>query len=452
MNNLTEGNEWRGIMQFTVPMFVGSIFQQLYNVTDSIIVGQFVGKDALAAVGGSFPIIMLISSLMIGVTMGTSILIAQFYGARDIENVKKSVQSGYIILMLGTILMSAMGLVFSKEILWAMKVPDEIMTDSESYLRIMFVGLVGAFGYNTVSGMLRGLGDSVTAVYFLILSAILNVVLDLLFVICFGLGVVGVAWATIIAQLVSFAASIIYLYSKNELFRFNLFKVPISKENLLISLKLGLPTGIQQICLSLGIMTMQSMVNGFGPSVMAAFSAASKIDSFATLPMNNFSMALSTFTAQNIGANKMDRVKKGMKSTMIAVNSMSFAITVTVWIFGKQLMSVFTSDAGVINFGVHYLRVVGGGYVILASMFTIVGFIRGTGHTLFPTCITLTSFWLIRIPVATVMTKIMGADGLLVGMPIGWIFGLIVAIIYYYSGKWKQAVITTPKPVQQTGT
>ena len=441
MKSLTEGKEWRGILGFTIPMFIGSIFQQLYNVIDSVIVGQFVGKEALAAVGGSFPIIFLISSLLMGVTMGTSILISQYYGAKDIENVKKSVQSGYMILVLGTILMSVFGFVFSKDILLAMKVPSEIMKDSEKILNITFIGLIGPFGYNTVSGMLRGLGDSKTSVYFLILSTILNVILDLIFVICFNLGVSGVAWATLISQLVSFISSLIYLYSKNEIFRFNFLKTPISKENLLMSLKLGIPTGIQQICLALGIITMQSLVNGFGASTMAAFAAASKLDTFATLPMNNFSLAISTFVAQNIGAGKMERVKKGIRSTLIMVNITSLMMTIIVWIFGKQLMSIFTNDMHVIRYGIDYLKIVGSGYIILASMFTIVGFIRGTGHTLFPAFVTLTSLWVIRIPIAVIMTKIIGTDGLWVGVPIGWFFGLILAMVYYYSGKWKQGTI-----------
>lgn len=441
MKDLTAGKEWRRILEFTIPMFIGSIFQQLYNVVDSIVVGKFVSKEALAAVGSSFPIILLLSSLMMGVTIGTSILIAQYYGAKDIENIKRSVQSGYIILLLGTILMSTIGLIFSKDILSIMKVPKEIMGDSVKYLNIMFIGLIGSFGYNTVSGMLRGLGDSKTSVYFLILSTLLNVILDILFVVYFKMGVEGVAWATLIAQILSFITSLLYLYSKNEIFRFNLFTTPVSKENLIISLKLGLPTGVQQICLALGIMTMQSMVNGFGANTMAAFAAASKLDSFATLPMNNFALALSTFVAQNIGANKMGRIKKGIQSTLVMVNITCISITIMMWLFGKELMSVFTNDQEVISYGMDYLKIVGSGYMLLGSMFTIVGFIRGTGHTVFPTFVTLTSLWIIRIPVAAVLTKMIGTNGLWIGVPVGWLFGLILAIIYYYSGKWKQGTI-----------
>ncbi|MDF2612974.1 MAG: conserved rane protein of unknown function [Clostridia bacterium] len=450
MKDLTRGKEWKGILEFTIPMFVGSLFQQLYNVVDSVVVGKFAGKEALAAVGGSFPIILLISSLMMGVTMGTSILIAQYYGAKDRENVKKSIQSGYIILIAGTILMSSIGLIFSKDILIAMKVPSEIMKDSVNYLNIMFLGLIGSFGYNTVSGMLRGLGDSKTSVYFLILSTLLNVVLDILFVVYFKMGVVGVAWATLIAQFVSFVSSLIYLYSHNEIFRFNLLKTPISRENLIISLKLGLPTGVQQICLSLGIMAMQSMVNGFGSNTMAAFAAASKLDTFATLPMNNFSLALSTFVAQNIGANKMNRIKKGLITTLIMVNVTCISITIVMWLFGKELVSIFTNDQEVITYGIDYLKIVGSGYMILGSMFSIVGFIRGTGHTLFPTFVTLTSLWVIRIPTAVVMTKMVGINGLWIGIPIGWLFGLLLAVIYYYSGKWKEGTIIKTDKLQHS--
>lgn len=441
MNSLTEGKEWKVILQFALPMFIGSIFQQLYNVVDSIVVGRFVGKQALAAVGGSFPIILLLSSLMMGVTMGTSILVAQYYGAKDIERVKNSIQSGYTILIIGSIVMSVLGFMFSEKILIAMKVPDEIMENSKVYLNIMFLGLIGSFGYNTVSGMLRGLGDSKTPVYFLALAALLNVILDLLFVIKFEMGVAGVAWATLIAQSTSFVLSLVYLYRKKEIFRYNIFKTPINRENIILSLKLGLPTGIQQICLSLGIITMQGLVNGFGPNVMAAFAASSKLDSFATLPMNNFSLALSTFVAQNIGANKIKRAKIGMKVTIMMVSVSSLFITALMWLFGKEMLSIFTTDQSVMDYGINYLKIVGTGYVILGIMFTVIAFIRGTGHTLFPTCVTLTSLWLIRIPIAAIMNKLIGVNGLWIGIPIGWIFGLAIALVYYYSGKWKEGTI-----------
>jgi len=219
----------------------------------------------------------------------------------------------------------------------------------------------------------------------------------------------------------------------------------------MISLKLGLPTGIQQICLSLGIMTMQSMVNGFGSNTMAAFAAASKLDTFATLPMNNFSLAISTFVAQNMGANKMDRIKKGMRSTLIMVNITSITMTIIVWVFGRELLSVFTNDQEVIRYGMDYLKIIGSGYMILGSMFVIVGFIRGTGHTLFLTLVTLTSLWIIRIPVAAAFTKMIGTNGLWIGVPIGWLFGLILAVIYYHSGKWKQGtIIMYNKPRNKT--
>lgn len=441
MRDLTVGKEWKNILAFAFPMFIGSVFQQFYNVVDTIVVGNFVGTEALAAVGGSFPIILLLSSLMLGVTMGTSILIAQYYGAKDMENVKKSVQSGYVILFIGTILMTVLGLVFAKDILLIMKVPEEIMKDSMTYLNVMFLGLVGSFGYNSVSGMLRGLGDSKTPVYFLVISTVINVVLDLVFVLKFNMGVAGVAWATIIAQFTSFIISLVYLYKKNKLFRFNPFKTSIDKDNILLSLRLGLPTGIQQICLSLGIITMQGVVNSFGTDVMSAFTAASKLDTFATLPMNNFSLAISTFVAQNIGANKMERAKRGLRGTIIMGSTTSIVMSIIMWLFGRQLMSIFTDHKAVISYGADYLKIVGSGYVVLGTMFSIVGFIRGTGHTLFPTFVTLTSLWLVRVPVAIIMSSAIGANGLWLGIPIGWGFGLIVAYIYYVLGRWKKGNI-----------
>ncbi|MGL4373574.1 MAG: MATE family efflux transporter, partial [Turicibacter sp.] len=378
MKNLTSGAEWKCILYFAIPMFVGSLFQQLYNVVDSVIVGQFVGKEALAAVGASFPITLLISSLMLGITVGSSILISQYVGAKDEKNLGHSIQSAYRILFFGTIILTVVGLLSSKQLLMLIKVPEHILNEANSYLQITFLGLLGAFGYNTCSSILRGLGDSKTPMYFLIVSTIINIVLDIVFVVNFKMGVVGVATATLIAQLVSFIGAYTFLHIKSKNYRFKIFTETLDKANMMQSLKLGLPTGVQQMFFSIGILAMQMLVNGFGENVMAAYTAASKLDSFAALPVMNLALATSAFTAQNIGAKKFDRLKNGLYSAGLMAMLSSLIVTVVMWFFGETMMSIFSNDPLVIAYGATYLKIAGSGYIFISLMLIIMDFIRGT--------------------------------------------------------------------------
>ena len=270
MQDLTQGREGKLIFAFALPMLIGNVFQQLYNTVDSIIVGNTLGKTALAAVGASFPLVFLLVALIIGLTMGSTVLIAQFYGAGRLDQVKKTIDTTYIFLFVAALVCTLLGLVSSKPLLKLLKTPAEIFPLAQTYLQIIIAGLIFTFGFNTISAVLRGLGNSKTPLYFLILSTLLNIVLDLVFILSFGWGVAGAAWATVIAQAVSFLLSQIYLARRFELFRFDLKKITFDRTIFLTTLKIGLPTGIQQMLVATGMMALSRIVNNFGTTAVAA--------------------------------------------------------------------------------------------------------------------------------------------------------------------------------------
>lgn len=290
MQDLTQGREGPLILRFALPMLIGNLFQQFYNMVDSWVVGNFVGKEALAAVGASFPVIFLMIALMTGLTMGTNILIAQAYGAKQMDKVRSLIDTTYIALFWMGIFLSAAGVLWTEHLLKILQVPPEVLPLAASYLRIIFGGSLLMLGYNGVSSILRGLGDSKTPLYMLIIATILNICLDLLFVIRFHWGTRGVAWATVISQGVSVIGSILYLNRTHPVLRTNFARLSFNPTLFRLSLKIGLPTGGQQVLVSLGMMFMTAIVNGFGATIMAGFTAASRIDSLAALPSMNIGL------------------------------------------------------------------------------------------------------------------------------------------------------------------
>ncbi len=448
MKDLTQGGETRVIISFALPMLIGNVFQQFYSMVDSIVVGKFVGKEALAAVGTSFPVIFLMVALLMGLTMGTSVLISQYFGAKDREKIRSAVNTGYIILFWAGIAISVIGVIATDSILRLLKVPADVFADASTYLRIIFSGMITMFGYNAISAILRGLGDSKTPLYLLIVASAINVVLDLLFVVVFHWGVAGVAWATVIAQAVSFIAGVVYANTKNELIRLELKSLKFDPDMFRLSLKIGLPTGVHQVMVSLGMMALARIVNGFGTPTIAAFAAASRLDSFASMPAMNLGQAISTFTGQNMGAGKTDRVKRGHRSAVLAGALISAAVGAIVMLFGKPLMGLFAGDAEVIAIGARYLFIVGATYVLFSTMFINNGVMRGAGDAFIPMINTLLALWLVRIPVALLLSGPlgMGTDGLWWSVPSGWLMGAVFSTWYYLGGRWKRkAVVKGPK-------
>src|SRR4030042_4367152 len=345
MKDLTSGNETVPIIRFTIPMLLGYLFQQFYNIVDGVIVGKFIGTDALAAVGSSFPIVFSLISLIIGVASGGTIIVAQYFGARNFERVKATIGTLYIFLFWASISVTVIGIIFSGTLFRLIQLPADIIPQAKTYLNIYFLGMIGFFGFNATSAILRGLGDSKTPLYFLILSTLFNIAFDLLFVVVFKWGVAGAALATVISQGGAFIMAAVYLNRTHEIIQISWREFKFNNDIFRKILRIGLPTGLQHTFVSLGMTVVQVIVNRFGTNVIAAYVAATRLDSLATLPAMNFGMALSTFVGQNVGAGKTERIKSGLKSTLIMSSVFSLTATFVMVFFGSHLIQLFVRSS-----------------------------------------------------------------------------------------------------------
>lgn len=443
--DLTYGKPISVIFYFSLPMLIGNIFQQLYNIVDSIIVGNFVGSDALAAVGASFPIVFLSVSVASGLSMGASVVISQQFGAKKISDMKTTIFSSLIGLIIIAFIVMFIGAFAAKPLLRLLKTPDNIIIDSSKYLEIYFMGAIFLFLYNTLTAIYNALGDSKSPLIFLICATIINVVLDYTFVVYFEMGVTGVAWATLIAQGISSILSFYFLMKKlKDIKEDKPFKY-FEKEAVKKIAKVGIPSMIQQSLVSVSMMAMQGLVNSYGSNFIAGYTAATKIDTIAMMPTMNISNALSTFVAQNIGAGKVKRVKEGYKSALLITFIFCLAITAVVYIFGENLINIFMdSDKNieVINYGVEYMRVVSVFYIVMGIMFASNSVLRGSGDM--QAFLISSLFNLItRVLGAYALSKLIGQSAIWWSIPIGWSVGAIIAIIRFLSGKWKDKKITS---------
>jgi len=443
LKDLSTGNEGKLILKFAVPMLLGNVFQQFYSLIDSIIVGKFIGKGALAAVGTSMPITFLLISLFIGITMGFTIIVSQYFGAKDMIRVKKAINTLYIFIFVTSIVMSVIGIMISGWIFHLIGMDPSIIPQAKLFLNIFMTGLLFLFGYNGTSAILRGLGDSKTPLYFLIGSVALNIVLDIIFVPILGWGIWSVAVATVISQGAAFIAQIIYLNRYHKVINFSFAELKFDPEIFKKGIRIGLPTGLQQTFVAAGMVALYGIVNRFGVDANAAYSVAGRIDNFAAMPAMSFSMALSTFVGQNLGANKPERVIGGLRSTLAMTAVISLAVSFITVIFGKYLMRLFTNDPAVIELGKGYLAVIGSFYILFSTMFVLNGIMRGAGDTLIPMFISLFSLWIIRIPIATFLSAnpAIGIYGVYWSMPIGWFTGAALSFIYFLTGRWKKKAV-----------
>jgi putative MATE family efflux protein len=453
MKDFTTGNEGKLIFNFAIPMLVGNVFQQLYQVADSAIVGRFIGTEALSAVGNSMPVIFMLVSLMIGIGIGSTIIISQYFGAKNYDGVKKASDTMFVIMFFAAIILTIIGIASAEPILKLINVSDAALPMAKQFLIIYLSGIIFLFGFHSISALLRGIGDSMTPLYFLIVSNIVNIGLAFLFVGYFRWGIAGAAWATVIAQALTFIAGVIYLNKTHSIVSLSLRNIQFDKEVFKKSIQIGLPTGLQQTFVALGMMALFSIANKFGDHCAAAFRAAGNIDSLAMLPAMNFAAGLSTFVAQNIGANKLDRVRNGLKATLIMSSLVCVFLSLIIIIFGRSMMTIFTTDPEVIRMGREYLVIVSSFYLAFNVMFTVQGFLRGAGDTLIPMFLTLFSLWLIRIPVAYFLSDIYDESGIWWSIPVAWISGTIFSYAYYRTGRWKRKVVIKPataRPIDQS--
>ncbi len=441
MKDLSVGKEGPLIFKFAIPMVLGNIFQQLYNVVDSIVVGNYIGKEALAAVGASFPIIFTLISLIIGIATGATIIISQYFGAKKMDQVRKAIDTLFIFLFFASIFVGSLGIIFAEDIFRLIKLPEDAMSNAVIYLRIYLSGLIFFFGFNGTSAILRGLGDSKTPLYFMIISTLVNIGLDLLFVIVFGWGIEGVALATLIAQGGAFFTAVIYLNRTHEVIRFTLRKLDFDRIIFKQNLRIGFPIGFQMAFVALSMMVMYWLVNPFGTDTAAAYSVVFRIDAFASMPAMNFAAALAAFVGQNLGANKPERVKRGMIATLYMTSVIALSVAAIAFIFARPLMQLFSNDQNVVEIGVEYLQIVSFFYITFTAMFTIGGVMRGAGDTFVPMIITFIALWVVRVPLCYYLSQKMGAVGIWWGIPIAWIIGMTLSYLYYLTGKWKTKTV-----------
>ena len=450
VKNLTEGQPLRLLFFFSLPMVAGNLFQQLYNMVDTAVVGKFVREDAVAAVGSSFPIVFLSVAVAAGLSMGCNVVVSQLFGAGRIHEMKSTISTAIISLsVLGLILM-ALGTISAGPLLELLGTDPDIMADSQTYLRIYFGGAVFLFLYNTLNGIYNAQGDSKTPLIFLMISSLTNIVLDLLFVIRFHMGVAGVAWATLIAQGICAVASLAVLF-----LRMKRLPCEAGKEGEKIPLfhkiavkriaQIGLPSMLQQSLVSLSMMMMQGLVNSYGKVLVAGYTAATKIDTLAMLPNLNFSNAMSSYTAQNIGAGRYDRVKQGLKASLFMVVVFSLLITVIIFLFGDQLLSLFLDPgdtSGALGCGLTYMHTVSLFYILMGLLFVSNGMLRGSGDMGAFTLSSMANLFS-RVAVAYALAYLtpLGANAIWWSIPAGWAIGSVVSLLRVKSGKWmRQAV------------
>jgi len=438
VKDLTEGKEGKLILNFALPMLMGNVFQQMYNVVDSIIIGKVLGKEALAAVGASFPLIFALISFVVGFAIGSTIVIAQYFGAKDMERVKRSIDTLYIFMFFSAILLTFIGIFVSKYIFRLISLPEDVIPLAVDYFSIYSLGFLFFFGFQGTSAILRGLGDSRTPVYFLVASTLINIALDLFFVLGLGWGIRGVAAATVIAQAGAFFSIILYINKYHSFLTFSPLKMRFDKEIFRKSIRIGLPSGIQQTFVSVGFLALYRIVNMFGTTTIAAYSIAMRIDSFAVLPSMNFSAAMSTFVGQNIGAGKFSRISSGLKATLKMSLLVSLVISILAITFARPIIAVFTNDKEVIRIGIQYLYIVSSFYLVFSAMFVLMGVLRGAGDTLTSMFITMLTLWFIRIPASYFLSLKYGNIGIWWGIPIAWVFGMLLSFIYYKTGRWKK--------------
>ncbi|MBR5268866.1 MAG: MATE family efflux transporter, partial [Lachnospiraceae bacterium] len=354
--DMTEGNIAKLLITFAIPLLLGNIFQYLYNTVDSLVVGNFVGKEALAAVGSTTYIINTLVMFFGGISVGASVIISRYFGAHDDETLHRAIETTMALTFIGSVLCTAAGIVLSPFLLRLMDTPEDVLPSSSVYLRIYFGGITGLMVYNMGAGILRAVGDTKRPLYFLIFSSIMNIILDLLFVVGFDMGIAGVAYATVIAQLIS-SVLILYLLTKtNEKYRLIWKDLHVDMNLTKEILSVGLPVGLQQAVTSFSNVYVQSYINSFGSAGMAGWSSFTKIDSFLGLPLQSIAQAVTTFAGQNIGAKNLDRVKAGVKTALKISFPLIFVMACFLYIFAPQLVSLFNRDVEVVYYGTLFMR------------------------------------------------------------------------------------------------
>ena len=448
-SDMTEGYPWKKILIFTIPMLIGNIAQQLYNTADSVIAGRFIGDNALAAVGSAGPIYNLLLVLFMGISVGASVVVAQYFGAKKREELSMAIGNCLTLTAIASAIIMVIGGFAIRPLLELLDTPASIIDWCDDYLMILIMGIAGTSYYNIFTGILRGLGDSTSALIYLLIATAVNIVLDLLFVGPMGMGVAGAALATIIAQVLSAILAFIKLRQLSSTFDLKAKYLKPNKFHSLNILKLGLPSGLTQAIFSMAMIVVQSLTNSFGELVIAANVIIMRVDGFAMMPNFSFGTAMTTYAGQNVGARKYDRVEQGARQGTWMALGFSAVITAIILLFGKGLMGIFTETQELIDLSKNMMNIIAVGYIAMAVTQCLSGVMRGAGDTMTPMWISLITTVAIRIPVAYGISYFTRSPELpngnyrclWISLLVSWLIGCAITFICYKRGGWKKKAL-----------
>ncbi|MBQ8803670.1 MAG: MATE family efflux transporter [Tyzzerella sp.] len=448
--DMTVGKPWKSIAMFSIPMLIGNIAQQLYSTVDSIVVGHYVGDNALAAVGSAAPLLNMLLVLFVGISAGVGIMVAQYFGAKLRDELSNTIGTCITLSAIVSVFLMLAAPPIIKPLLRMLNTPASILNDCTDYLVIMMYGIAGMAYYNILSGILRGMGDSFSALIYLLIATVINIVLDVYFVAELNMGVAGVSLATVIAQGISAALCLWKLLHMRSVFDLGIKQLKMTKKHAKQLVKLGLPSGLTQAIMSSAMIIVQSLTNSFGELFIAANVIVMRIDGFAMMPNFSFGTAMTTYTGQNVGANKYDRVTKGAKQGTLMAVVCSTLITMVILIFGKYLMMIFTDTPELIDTSVYVMRILAVGYIAVAVTQSLSGVMRGAGDTVTPMWISLFTTVLLRVPVAYGISFLTRTADLPYGrfecipvsLLISWLAGALLTTIFYKRGKWRGKAIS----------
>jgi len=443
--DMTEGKPWKSVAMFSIPMLIGNVAQQLYNTVDSIVVGHYVGDNALAAVGSATPLFNMLLVLFVGISAGVGIMVSQYFGAKAREELSKTIGTSITLTAIISLFMMIAFPPFIRTLLQLLNTPETILEDCTVYLIILLYGGAGMAFYNILSGILRGMGDSFSALIYLLIATVINIVLDVWFVAAFDMGVAGVALATVIAQGISAVLCLWKLIHMRQVFDLGKKELKMSRKYVAQIVRLGLPSGVTQAIISSAMIVVQSLTNSFGELFIAANVIVMRVDGFAMMPNFSFGMAMTTYAGQNVGAKKYDRVTQGAKQGTILAVVCSAVITGIILLFGKYLMAIFTDTAELVDMSYYMMCILAVGYIAMAITQSLSGVMRGAGDTITPMWISLFTTVMMRVPLAYGISYLTRTPELPFGrseciqisLLISWLTGAVVTFIFYKIGKWK---------------
>lgn len=448
--DMTVGKPWKSIAMFSIPMLVGNIAQQLYSTVDSIVVGHYVGDNALAAVGSATPLFNMLLVLFVGISAGVGIMVSQYFGAKNRAELSSTIGTCITLTAIVSVLLMIAAPPFIRSMLIALNTPESILEDCTAYLVILMYGIAGMAYYNILSGILRGMGDSFSALIYLLIATVLNIVLDVYFVASLNMGVAGVSLATAIAQGISAFLCLLKLMKMREYFDLGLKQLKMTKRHTGQIIRLGIPSGVTQAIMSSAMIVVQSLTNSFGEMFIAANVIVMRVDGFAMMPNLSFGTAMTTYTGQNVGAKKYDRVTQGAKQGTLLAVACSTLITIIILLFGKYLMMIFTETAELVDLSVYVMRILAVGYIAVAVTQSLSGVMRGAGDTVTLMLISLVTTIIIRIPIAYGLSYLTRTPELPYGrfecisisLLTCWVMGAILTLIFYKIGHWKKKAIS----------